>query len=87
MKNWERFRVKTSVKETEHRFMFAFIVSSVQCRCKNGKFILSRFQRNHCAAFEVFTNSRQYKKAIIAICVLAVPFEIYWTTEVFNLEM
>ena len=20
-------------------------------------------------------------------CVLAVPFEIYWTTEVFNLEM
>ena len=37
--------------------------------------------------FEFFTNASQYKNANIAICVLAVPFEIYWTTEVSNLEM
>ena len=37
--------------------------------------------------FEVFTNYPQYKNANIAICVLAVPFEIYWTTEVSNLEI
>ena len=36
---------------------------------------------------KVFTNSLQYKNVNIVICVLAVPFEIYWTTEVSNLEM
>ena len=34
---------------------------------------------------KVFTNSPQYKNVNIAICVLAVVFEIYWTTEVSNL--
>ena len=38
-------------------------------------------------SFQVFTNSPQYKNANIAICVLAVPFEIYYTTKVSNLEM
>ena len=36
---------------------------------------------------EVFTKSRQYKNANIAICVFALSFEIYWTTKVYNLEM
>ena len=29
----------------------------------------------------------QYKNANIAFCVLAVSFEIYWTTKVSNLEI
>ena len=37
--------------------------------------------------FEVFTNSLQYKNANIAICVLAVPFEIYSITKACNLYM
>ena len=37
--------------------------------------------------FEIFTNSPQYKNVNIAICVLAVLFEIYWTTGISNLEM
>ena len=32
-------------------------------------------------------NSPQYKNANIAICVLAVPSQFYWTTEVINLEV
>ena len=34
-----------------------------------------------------FHNSAQHKNDNIAICVVAVPFEIYYTTKVSNLEM
>ena len=35
-------------------------------------------------SFEVFTNSPQHKNGNIAICVLAVPFQIYWTIKISN---
>ena len=36
---------------------------------------------------EIFTNSPQYKNDNIVICVLALSFEIYWTTKAYNPEM
>ena len=83
---WEKFWMEMVVNLWTMKLLCLQPTCIYVCNAKRMEQIVSDpHVHTFFISLEVFTNSPQYKNTNNAICVFAVPLEIYWTTKVSNL--